>query len=109
MDLFDVILAKKMTGGSGGGGGGGDFSTAEVTVNGDLSIYDCILPYCADVGAGDMLYCAPYPFANDTYAIALYKGQCAVVIEGVASVSGNITSMGNNYYLITGDCTITIS
>lgn len=31
MDLFDIVIAKKLTGGGGGGGGSSDFSTATVT------------------------------------------------------------------------------
>ena len=33
MDLFDLVVARKMSGGGGGGGGSSDFSTANVTID----------------------------------------------------------------------------
>ena len=100
-DLFDIAVARRLAGGS-GGGGSSDFSTAEVTITGGTTpntfpVYD-----------------------NGTIVIRYMTNESATVVigadglnvrppDGYASVSGAIQSLGKAGYLITGDCTITIS
>jgi len=103
-----------------GGGGSSDFSTAEVTVTGVLSPD---LPTTLEVNVATV---AIPPIADDgssvpsgvwiigqTYKVILSKGKARLyVVRGTLTIpSGetNITYDSDDVYLITGDCTITIS
>ena len=96
------------SGGGGGGGGSSDFSTAEVTVvNGTgqdvRGAFISTLPFEPPIDT-------TFPTALLSNNVVLYKGNAVVMVEAeVASISGDIVDMGDNIYLITGDCTITIS
>lgn len=112
-DLFDIVVAKKLAGGSGGGGGSSDFSTATLTTVGEAFVNGSFYGYI-----GQNEYATAYntqlvgPFVEDNkFPIILYKGKALIKVldETVASYSGDITPVGNNYFFITGDCTITIS
>lgn len=98
-----------------------DFSTAVVTRSniGSTDVTIC-LPYCYDSEYTEELGAYGYRtlYANDspgTDLIILYKGQAFVHIPSgkSASTTGDIEFMYNlgtyNQYLVTGDCTITIS
>lgn len=112
-DLFDVVVARKLSGG-GGGGGSSDFSTAEVTVQGELSIEEegkwFILLDDGVMSSTDVL-------SDCTIVIVLYQGSFeaeiynpggygAVVTTGDAIAT---TEARKTTLTITGDCTITIS
>lgn len=118
-DLFDIAVARKLSGG-GGGGGSSDFSTATVTL-------------VDSGGVGPLLYGAFYyesepPFAPDphtnayantdqeTVEIVLYKGSAIIDAADVIAQGATFTVSGNASVLtplpiinVTGDCTITIS
>ena len=97
-----------------GGGGSSDFSTATVTIiNGDDA-------YITGAFVGEDEYyqiegelSLPYtPQPSGANTIVLYKGQALLNCDSnVASISGDIevASAQYNVYLVTGDCTITIS
>lgn len=113
MDLYDIAIARKLSGGGGGGGGGdSDFSTAQVTFNG----VPAVNLYLANV-SGQMPVDAAVPMVQlveptvNAITAVLYKGAAIMMTLGAmtAELSGNIQHMGGTIYLITGDCTITIS
>lgn len=100
-----------------GGGGSSDFSTAEVTFSmvntGNLAS----MPLVVTTESGspfDALLPTKREVEDGAYTIALYKGKAVVEIEVGAlgdtiSTSGAIELLESGIYLVTGDCTITIS
>ena len=112
--LYDEAGSQwtEVSSGSGGGGGSSDFTTATVTV-------------AAEPGASFYLY-MPFTFDSEertgllssgitesgTYTTPLYKGLlgCPITIGSDYSIqtSGDIQNVGE-FFLITGDGTITIS
>ena len=107
-----------------GGGGGGDFSTAQVTIDNSNNqgsyppIYGSIIdsynqggfpPTLIDCTGGKI---APYD-PIQTYTIILYKGKAKLSVDVLSgeniTISGNVTDLGRDTYLITGDGTITIT
>ena len=111
MDLFDIAVAKKLSGGGGGGGGGdSDFSTAQVTISNSGSFKPCAIPFInegqevcmaiTDIMGGDI----------SIFVIPLYKGKAVIYIESEnISVTGAVEDLGGGYLMVTGDGTITIS
>ena len=105
---------KVEIGTSSGGSGSSDFSTAQVTVVNNNE-YGLNMPAVYNAGelspeAPAFLYTASMGYQG-VFTIALYKGAALVEIpfgDDVA-IEGNITDMGDGFYFITGDCTITIS
>lgn len=107
MDLFDIAVAKKLAGG-GGGGGSSDFSTAQVTLVNNSSVlesaivvvvpeYNCLLGEYGEIPSG-------------TYTMPLYKGTLILSTNGLGSVSvSGACEYADDQFIITGDCTITIS
>lgn len=99
-----------------GGGGSSDFSMAEVTIEGDDDLRMTI-PFImmeADGMPYNACACITSLEGGETYNIPLYKGKTLVPFNSsdasTIEVSGNIQYMSNiSAYLITGDCTITIS
>lgn len=104
----------------GGGGGSSDFSTAQVTVKnidsgteehvsfpalvtiteftyGDITSDDLIVGQ-TDIGVlhGE----------TKTGTAVIYDGHCLTYLEHNFTLSGNITQVQDNFYNITGDCTI---
>lgn len=106
MDLFDIAIAKKLSGGGGGGGGGdSDFSTAQVTV---------VNPQGSIRGAfvATLPFNPPIEVTFDTNmfgsTLVLYRGKAFISFSEVpASISGGIQDIGGGGYLVTSDCTIT--
>ena len=101
-----------------GGGGSSDFSTAEVTIqitteNPDVYI---AIPAIA-TSPTDMILNQQYNTLNSSTAqiltVPLYKGTLAVTGNSASeisvNVSGSVQQVGALDFLITGDCTITIS
>lgn len=97
-----------------GGGGSSDFSTAKLTFEGEAL---ATMPLIVTTESGysvDAILVSQRPFGNASYPIALYKGNAIIQVtafeEGeVITISGGGESLGDDMYLITGDCTITIS
>lgn len=99
---------------SGGGGGSSDFSTATVTFEGEASAAMPLIITTESGSSVDAILVTQRPFGNASYPIALYKGNAIILVtafeEGeVITISGGGESLGDDMYLITGDCTITIS
>ena len=108
-DLFDVVVARKLSGG-GGGGGSSDFSTAEVTLNPALGKpIEIAVPY---INWNNLLMSINEPIQeNDTITVPLYHNSVIAILTSIGSISisGDIEDVGEGAYIITGDCTITIS
>lgn len=113
----DIITATKLNnieqGIANAGGGSSDFSIAEVTV----SVGDSpnVALTCAIADNYESEYYSNYNINihNDTVVnVILYKGSAVAEITsaiGTITTSGSITELGEGAYVITGDCTITIS
>lgn len=110
MDLFDIAVARKLSGGGGGGGGGdSDFSTATMTVIGSPSIRMSTILDVPSYGLTGSYYSNAE--LDSPYTVILYKGKAYLEIRGeVTSISGSasIDSM-TGMLVVTGDCTITTS
>ena len=102
-----------------GGGGSSDFSTAEVTVT-YISDYRPVLrmAFATEMPMPDnttMKICGSFVQNSGNYNAVLYGGNSGVgfdsdeLEDSNVTVSGNIQKMAELTYLITGDCTITIS
>lgn len=111
-DLFDVVVARKLSGG-GGGGGSSDFSTAEVTiVNNAEKAFVLHFPNIFDNRISTILDSADID--GSPVDAVLYKDACVITYTSDVtlniSVSGSATVVGGGRVVIaTGDCTITIS
>lgn len=103
-----------------GGGGSSDFSTAEVTVVSNLSETIKFNIPIAFSSTEEEYYIAHgdvdiEPNSTTLLEAILFKRQCSMYdvqlgyVEHTLNISGNIEDDGDNYYIITGDCTITIS
>lgn len=98
----------------GGGGGESDFSTAEVTlINGGsamgIGLYLCVVD---DVNNCTATTARLIDGTSKTFNAILYNGEAYASLydsTSVDSYDGNIETSGKNGYVITGDCTITIS
>lgn len=114
MDLFDIAIARALSSG-GGGGGGGDLSTAKVTIGDDRVSF--VICTCDDIPPEYGLPVGGVVAVTDNtgagvYNVPLYKGGAVGTFNtfsGTLVTSGDITELGEDAYLITGDCTITIS
>lgn len=97
-----------------GGGGSSDFSTAEVTlINGGsamgIGLYLCVVD---DVNNCTATTARLIDGTSKTFNAILYNGEAYASLydsTSVDSYDGNIETSGKNGYVITGDCTITIS
>lgn len=117
MNLYDIAIARKL---SGGGGGSSDFSTAEVTI--------VIGSNATGVGSK---WPQPFPTIendslntffivennlNKTFTVPLYKGEARAMYWGTANVqnasfTGNIAldTDDDDILVITGNGTITVT
>lgn len=96
------------------GGGSSDFSTAVLTVNGSFTQSDSfIAPLVAKDPNNEDIAFPQIESGNSTNTVILYKGRSVLMFMGSRSrtitVSGNIETVATGVYIITGDCTITIS
>ena len=109
-DLFDIIVARKLSGG--GGGGSSDFSTAILTVTrGEDIDGKMYIPNLEASPIGTSLFpFLPSAVGTNTYEIVVYSGGTVLIYDGTCTVTvdGDIQAMGGGTYLITGDCTITM-
>lgn len=97
-----------------GGGGESDFSTATLTVNGNFTQSDLFMvPVIEKDPNNEDIAFPQLQSGNNTYTVILYKGRSTLMFTGSQShtitVSGNIETAATGVYIITGDCTITIS
>lgn len=118
-DLFDIALARKLSGG--GGGGSSDFSTAEVTlINKEgysgFGLYDPgygEFPYgyrCFYIKNGQIVTGGPMIHTDPETFTLYYIGDSLELSPDTAyeSSTGAVTWNPDTYTLtITGDCTIT--
>ena len=122
MDLFDIAIARKLSGGSGGGGGSSDFSTAEVTITNNLS-HEIIL-YISnmeddELGINSFFEVVAVELQTTVIPAILYKGKavgCLIdpttndnTIDGIYICADGIADDGDQYVIVTGNGTITIS
>ena len=115
-DLFDIVVARKLSGG-GGGGGSSDLSTAELTfVLSEGKSAQFICPHYQIEGEQGMALGENSAFigALTTFNIILCKGNAMLSLTHYPSgsnisISGNIEDVGEDTYIITGNGTITIS
>ena len=117
MKLSDMLFANALM--SGGDSGSSDFSTAEVTIV--LTSEELEISVFAPIVSDDEVFAGSLPSVTlygddpkpDPELVALYKGQAVLLLGGDArtvTTTGNITEiLANTQYLITGDCTLTIS
>ena len=99
-----------------GGGGSSDFSTATVTVTGEMSLPPKVLhPTVATLSEdGDASMGIADWIIGETFNVILYKGKAWLYEDSgnltIPSGETNITyDSSEEAFLITGDCTITIS
>ena len=119
MNLYDIAIARKLSGG-GGGGGSSDFTTATVTIaNNTNKIIICYCPSLFEVDEYDTGFPAlianaeqdAYSMSSEIFSAPLYKGSCLLRFddEVTATITGSATQMNSMEIIVTGDCTITIS
>ena len=108
-NLNTLLGEQLLDGGGSGGGGSSDFSTATMTVVGDPNVADLYFPYVSDFDGIDTIRTKVSDDAP--FTIVMYKGSATLIDTNnqITSAEGDIESKGRGYYLITGDCTITIS
>ena len=117
MDLYDIAVAKKLSGSS-GGGGSSDFSTAQVTIisscSGSGTFYNSEVYSVILYENAFWLQAAPVPRSGEsTFEIALYKTAPTPLtinnnrLQTMPTVTGGIT-IEDGEILVTGDGTITI-
>lgn len=96
-------------------GGSSDFSTAQVTITDNTTQGQNIqVPWVIDsqgMQAAGGVRGTQGSGSVDSYDIILYKGKCILVCNPFYTVttSGSVEELDGGSYLITGDCTITIS
>ena len=112
-----VIESVKINGEeAGGGGGSSDFSTAELTfvlASGKTAQFTCPT-YQIEGDRGMALGNNGARIGNVNFSVILCKGNAMLELtqytsDSNISTSGDIEDIGNDTYIITGDCTITIS
>lgn len=102
-DLFDIVVARKL---SGGGGGSSDFSTANLTIT---KAEGKTVVWKFPTIISDKLVVDNYvqQELTETHPVALYKGVLEIYAgEGLYSIiSGNVTE-DDGLFTITGDCSL---
>lgn len=104
MDLYDIAVARKLSGGSGGGGGNSDFSTAEVTI-----IPPVPMPVVGFWIVDDEFGDTAIFIGTSTHTAILYKGQQVLYFDDAPSAVSGAAEIVDTSVLVKGDCTITIS
>ena len=111
-----VIGSVKINGEEAGGGGSSDFSTAELTfvlASGKTAQFTCPT-YQIEGDRGMALGNNGARIGAVNFSVILCKGNAMLELTQYTSgsnisTSGDIEDIGNDTYIITGDCTITIS
>lgn len=105
--------SNKVEIGQSGGGGSSDFSTAQVTIVDNTSGRNLNIPYIVDTPPSAIVSMLGTQGGGETIVrnVPLYKGNLGVVFDPALTIttSGDIQLFVETTYLITGDCTITIS
>ena len=119
MDLYDVAIARKL---SGGGGGGSDFSKAEVTIiplesaGSGFSLYDPEYEeapwgyHCCHVDNGHFFAGSPNEVFEPTTFTIYWVGDSLtlqVSTKYVSSTGDVVYNSDDNTVTITGDCSVT--
>lgn len=120
MDLYDIAIAKKLSGSGGGGGGSSDFSTVTVTLIRDSEdpagggqLNNASIIYDGQIIGYDQLVFSSS--ADETVELVLYKGSFVSSVAAMGlSASGDIVLTNTEVIdgwtfadcVITGDCTI---
>lgn len=97
----------------GGGGGDSDFTTASVTITNskgaDIAIQGCFATDEDDFHISN--FTVGVDASSEVVAtIILYKGQTYLYTGNyTVTISGDIEDDGDGYYVVTGDCAITIT
>lgn len=107
-----VITSVKNNGEDiGGGGGSSDFSTATLTLNGKHPpIGQNLLPtLLVDPEHGLAGAYGSTNWTSSPYTVILYKGKAYAVLPQGTTSGGIVYDEEMEVYVITGDCTITIS
>ena len=110
--LFDIAVARKLSGG-GGGGGSSDISSAQVTIIADSSDTTNDQIQLDNVVLSDEGIIYPVEMANsesNEYTVVLYQNYMLLNdYDGVIkSTTGAIELVEEGQYAITGDCSITV-
>ena len=117
MSFYDTLLAKKLSGSS---GGGGDFSTAEVTVT-NSSANPFVAYGCLYDDEHSMARVNIYLEGNGIIDLILYKGSSLIELfapidKSSVTLSGDVEGVTDTFetnkyqqFIVTGDCTITLS
>jgi hypothetical protein len=96
-------------------GGSSDLSTATLTLVDNIGDgVDLGMPYITEAnawyeGQPAGIYCSFQTYESGNYTVPLYKGSLVIEVVYQITTSGDIANMVDNIYIITGDCTITIS
>lgn len=112
MDLFDIAIARKLSGG-GGGGGSSDFSTAEVTIVGDGGLTGIPLPIAVIDNGNIIMGIIITEESPQTFTVPLYKSNAVlnILIGGtsVAETSGDVVFDEDTGSLtVSGNCSISL-
>lgn len=112
MDLFDIVVARKLS----GGGGGGDLSTATVTfTNNTQNSFPIAYSFIFESDELTGIVNGVGIIDSDVLTVPLYKGFAGwSIMDDVSQFSINtsgdvIHDEDVDAFIITGDCTITIS
>lgn len=111
-DLFDVVVARKLSGG-GGGGGSSDFSMATVTIVNNLQSQENLnMPCIANAEGMDFIYSiTPINSGTNTITVPLYKDGLIIIPLGafqlLSAYSGDLTIL-DEALLIFGNCSLTL-
>lgn len=118
MDLVEMLFNNAMI--AEGGGGGGDLTTATMTIVNNRSDDLQMVPLNGSFALTDGEESASFYEVSATKgtpieaSVILYKGKGAVFLNVSPStinvtLDGDITSIGDGMYLVTGDCTLTVA
>ena len=124
MNLHKALIANEIFGdGGSGGGGSSDFSTAKVTFKNKKGSFPVYLPRAyydeyqgeVDAYAVSVAYLSAGSSSSPSsydIDVVLFYGKAQLDLSnatGTVSISENYENQGGGYYLITGDCVVTIS
>ena len=112
---LNTLLGEQLAEG-GGGGGSSDFSTAKLTVTlPEFAAYGFNVANIKAEGSQGSSTSAYSLRDSGVYDVILYKGRCEGAVfsrEGKSvalAVTGGAEDLGNGFFAITGDCTITVT
>ena len=115
MNLYDILLAKKL-GGSSGGGGSSDFTTCKLTITNVAGNADLYAPvYYVDPQEGKVIVSVAEGAAGHTWDIVIPVDSVNMISirpttgsTAVEIVSGEISSLDATTFLLSGDAEVSI-